>query len=347
MLALTAVLIVALTACTRGGSAANSSPSQVYAASPNQTDVRSLLGSGDWWESTPSFGVRPLGLPEMSEAVRFSITDRFIRIGTSEFFVVQYMVYNTTSDATSEMTTLSNNLPNSATSPKAGDQSIYTGQKSAGKSSLYTNLAFVRVGSTIISIEWDRNQGFTDANTLAKIGNHLASKLKDVTSGKIKPSPSATTADMKLLPPAGTDVTLVGVARLPVEAAVASLGIPSPQPIVDAFHQLGVKDFVFGDYALNADLTMEVRAYAFTFSSPDDATSWLDGIVGGASNLDANGVASGYATGAGFYYAFFTGGTHGAMLFCSSLDPLTAAARACEAPMGDLIGSWQLSLSQA
>jgi hypothetical protein len=346
LIAVAAVMIVALTACTRGASSGSSSPSQVYAAGPNEADIRSLLGSGDWWESTPSFGVRPLGLPEMSESVKFSITDRFIHVGTSEFFMTQYMVFNSTSDATSQMTTISNNFPNAATSPKAGDQAIYTGEKSASKSALYTNLAFVRVGSTVISIEWDRDQGFTDANTLAKIGNKLASKLKDVTSGKVKPTPVAT-SDTKLLPPAGTDVTLVGVARLPVEAAAASLGIASPQPFVDAFHQLGVKDFVFGDYALNADLTMEVRAYAFTFPSESDATSWLDAIVGGASNLDANGVAYGYASGPGFYYGFFTGGTHGAMLFCAAIDPSTSAARACETPMGDLIGAWQLSLSQA
>jgi hypothetical protein len=198
----------------------------------------------------------------------------------------------------------------------------------------------------VISIEWDRDQGYSDLNTLAKIANTLANKLKNVTSGKVKPSPVAA-SDTRLLPPPGNDVTLVGVARLPVEAAVASLNVSTPQPVVDGFHQLGVTDFVYGDYALNSDLTMEVRAYAFTFSSPDDATSWLDSVVGGASNLDANGVASGYAQSAGFYYAFFTGGTHGAMLFCNSIDPLTAAARACEAPLGDLIGSWQLSLSQS
>src|SRR5581483_9386189 len=190
------------------------------------------------------------------------------------------------------------------------------------------NLAFVRVGQTIIAIQWNRNQGFSDANTLAKIGSKLANKLKDVSSGKVKPSP-VSSSDTHLLPAAGTDVTLVGVARLPVEAAAASLGLGEPQQLVNAFHQLGVKDFVFGD------------------STPDDATSWLDAMVGGSSNLDANGIAAGYSSSAGFYYAFFSGGTHGAMLFCSAIDPFTTAARACEAPMGDIIGAWQLSLQQA
>ena len=341
-----AVLLVALTACTRGAATSSSNPNQVYAAGPSESDIRSLLGSSDWWESTPSFGVRPLGLPQMSESVRFSITDRFIHVGTSEFFVAQYIVYTSTSGATTEMTNISNNFPNAPTTPKAGDQAIYAGEKMAGKSSLYTNLAFVRVGQTIISVEWDRNQGFSNANTLAKIGNKLANRLKDVTSGKVRPSPVAA-SDAKLLPAAGTDVTQVGVARLPVEAAAASLGLGQPQTLVDAFHQLGVNDFLYGDYALNADLTMEVRAYVFTFSTPGDATSWLDAMVGGSGNLDANGVAAGYSSSGGFYYAFFSGGSHGAMLFCNAIDPLTTAARACETPLGDLIGSWQLSLQSA
>ena len=340
------MVLVTLTACTRGAANTGSSPNQVYAAGPTESDIRSLLGSGDWWESTPSFGVRPLGLPQMSESVKFSITDRFIHVGTSEFFVAQYIVYTSTSGATAEMTSISNNFPNAPTTPKAGDQAIYSGEKTAGKSSLYSNLAFVRVGQTIIAIQWNRNQGFSDANTLAKIGSKLANKLKDVSSGKVKPSP-VSSSDTHLLPAAGTDVTLVGVARLPVEAAAASLGLGEPQQLVNAFHQLGVKDFVFGDYALNADLTMEVRAYVFSFSTPDDATSWLDAMVGGSSNLDANGIAAGYSSSAGFYYAFFSGGTHGAMLFCSAIDPFTTAARACEAPMGDIIGAWQLSLQQA
>jgi hypothetical protein len=35
------------------------------------------------------------------------------------------------------------------------------------------------------------------------------------------------------------------------------------------------------------------------------------------------------------------------MLFCNSLDPQSAASRACESPLSSLIGSWQSSLNQA
>ena len=345
LLAVAFLAVLAVSACTRGGSNAASSPNQVYSAGPTESDVRSLLGSNDWWESTPSFGVRPLGLPTMPQSLKFSITSRFIHMGSSEFFITEYAVFNATSDATTVMTNISNNLGgNPITTPKAGDQSIYTGNKSPTKSSLFSTVAYVRVGQLIISIEWDRDAGFADLNQMGRIANKLVSKYKDVNSGKVKPSP-VPQADTKLLPPPGTDLTLVGVIRLPIEAAVAGLGISSPQAIVDGFHQAGVKDFVFGDFALNADLSMEVRAFAFTFNTPEDATSWLDSFVG-ASNLDANGVASGYASSVGFYYAFFTGGTHLAMLFCNALSPQEAASRACEAPFASIIGGWQYSLTQ-
>jgi hypothetical protein len=338
------MLVVALTACTRSPNTAASNPISVYAANPTESDIRGLLGSSDWWEATPSFGVRPLGLPTTLDVVNFSITTRFVHVGTSEFFIAEYQVFSTTSYASQYMTAVQTNT-SGATTPSAGDQVVYTTQHQPGNTSLYSSITYVRVGQTIIVIEWDRDQGYASNTTMSRIANHLVTKYKDVSSGKVRPSPLPQT-DAKLLPPAGMEITQVGVTKLPVEAAVASLGLSSPQSVVDSFHQAGVTDFLFGDYALNADLNMEVRAMVFTFSTTDDATSWLNAFVG-AGNLDSSGVASGYASSAGFYYAFFTGGTHLAMLFCNSLDPQSAASRACESPLSSLIGSWQSSLNQA
>jgi hypothetical protein len=300
-----------------------------------------MLGSKDWWESTPSFALPPLGLAGQVAGVRFQVTTRFVHIGTSEQFLAQYIVLDTTTLATGIVSQIQSNS-GGATSPRAGDQVVYVNEHGAGRSALFSSTSYVRVGQTIIVVDWERDQGYAPNNTMGTIANKLVSRLKNVTSGKVKPSPLPS-ADTRLLIPAGLEVTLVGVAKLPVEAAVASLGIGSPQGLVDEFHQLGVQDFVFGDYALNADLSMEVRAMVFNFHSPEDATGWLDSIVG-AGNLDAKGVASGYAASAGFYYAFFTGGSHGAFLFCVALAPQVAASRACEAPMADLISSWQSSL---
>jgi hypothetical protein len=345
VLAAAAVLLVALTACTRSTASSVSSPGQIYASGPTESDVRNLLGSNDWWESTPSFQLPPLGLPGKIEPIRFQITTRFIHLGTSEFFIAQYLVLDSTSSATQVMAAIQSNNSGAATTPRAGDQVIYLMQRPISPTALYSNAAYVRVGQTILIIDLERDQGYLSSNAMGKIANALANRLKDVTSGKVKPSPLAT-VDSKLLIPPGLDVTLVGAAKLPVEAAVASLGIGSPQGLVDEFHQLGVKDFVYGDYALNADLNMEVRAMEFNFSTPDDAKGWLDSLVG-AGNLDAQGVASGYAASAGFYYAFFTAGSHGAFLFCNSIDTQTAASRACEGPLTDLISTWQSSLGQA
>jgi hypothetical protein len=342
-----ALATLMLVACTPrpNGSTANATPYQVYDAGPTLLDVRTLLGSSDWWPATPSFGVRPLNLPSTPENVRFSITQHYIHLGTGEDFTVVYVAYATVSDATAKMTSLQAQIgTNAITSPKAGDQVMYAGQRQASSTALYETDAFIRVGQVVMVAALTRGAGFAGLNEMGRIANKLVSRLKDVLSGKVKASPTPSD-DAALLPPAGTDVTLVGSARLPVEAAASLLGSASPQTLAATLHQLGVSDFVFADYALNADLQMEVRASVFTFTSPSDAAGWLDILVGGKANLDQNGVASGYSASTGQYYAFFASGSHAAILFCDSVVQFVTASRACEVPLGRTLSTWQSSLS--
>jgi hypothetical protein len=345
VLSLLASLVIG--ACTRsaGVSDANAKPADIYAAGPSVSDVRSLLGDSTWWPGVPQFGVRPLGLPSTPETVRFSITQHYVHVGTSETFVASYVVYSSVSNATSFMSSLQTQLGTTPTGPRAGDQVIYYGARQATKTALYETVAFTRVGQVVITADLTRGTGFADIAEMGRIANKLVSRLKDEFAGKVKPSPTPST-DANLLPPPGQDVTLVGTVRLPVEAAADMLRSSSPTDLANGFHQAGVTDFLFADYALDADLTMEVRASVFTFSSSSDASAWIDAVVG-ATNLDSSGVASGYSTATGQYYALFAAGSHVGVLFCDSTVQFEAAARACEAPMANLIGSWQTSLSAA
>jgi len=331
-------------ACTRSGasSGGGGTPAQIYAAAPTVDEVRSSLGSETWWPATPSFRIRPLGLPSMSEGEKFGITQRFIHVGSSEHLAADYTVWSTTTYASALFNIIQNQVT-SMTGPRAGDQSLYWGTRSHTDTSLYDTSALIRVGQVIMEIDATKGSGYVDTKQMGKLATKMVSKLKGALKGTVKPSPLPE-SDQKLLLPLGTDVTLAASVRLPVEAAAEILGASSPQDVVDSFTKLNVKDFLFGDYALNADLNMEVRAIVFSFSSPSDAADWIDVAVGRA-NLDASGVASGYAAGIGEYYAFILAGSHVGLLFCNSLSPYEAASRACESPIGSLIGAWQTRLT--
>lgn len=278
----------------------------------------------------------------MPDQVRFDITQHFIHVGSSEQLIADYQVWNTTSNANLFFTFNQSNA-STVTGPKVGDASYYTNSRGPTDTSLYDTTAVVRVGSVIMSLAVSRGEGYVSTTDMGKLAKLMVTKLKSSLSGRLKPTPLPS-SDQQLLLPLGTDVTLAAAVRLPIEAAAELLGASSPQDVTDSFSSRGVSDFLYGDYALNADLNMEVRAVVFTFSNAVDATSWIDLAIG-KSNLDANGVASGYAQSIGEYYAFILAGPHIGMLFCNSLSPYQAASRACESPMGRLIGSWQTRLS--
>jgi len=336
-----AMLLVA--GCTRStGTAGGGTPDQIYAAGPSTQDVRSALGSDTWWPSTPAFMIRPLGLPTMPDNVRFSISQHFIHVGSSEQLVATYEVWDTLTNAKAIFNFLKNGQT-TLTGPRAGDDVFYYQGKGYTDTSLFESTAMLRVGQVIVAIGLTNAQGYAPTSQMGRLANKLVTRLKSSLSGKVKPSPLPS-SDQQLLLPLGTDVTLAAAVNLPIEAGAELLGAASPQDVTDSFTSRGVKDFLYGDYALNADLNMEVRAVVFSFPSDADATSWIDLAIG-KSNLDANGIASGYAASIGEYYAFILAGSHVGMLFCNSLSPYEAASRACETPMGRLIDSWQTRLA--
>jgi hypothetical protein len=343
VLVMAAALVLA--ACTRSaGAGGSATPLQVYTAGPSLSAVRSTLGSSTWWPGAPSFGVRPLDLEQTPQTVRFSITQHFIHLGSSETFDVNYVSFDSVSSATARMTSIQSALGSSTiTSPKVGDQVIYYGVKEATSSALFDTVAFVRLGAIVATADLTQASGFASISLLSRIANLVVTSLKSVLAGKTRPSPLPSD-DEALLPPPGTYLTLVGEARLPVEVVPVMLQSAAPETLALTFHGLGVSDFVYGDYALNADLHMEVRASVFTFATATDAGNWIDGVIG-KSNLDANGVASQYLDGLKEYLAIFIAGSHVGILTCASTAATEAASRACETPMTNLIGGWQAALS--
>lgn len=339
--------LLAVAGCTRPnstGAAGRATPIQVFTAGPTVSDIRTILGDDQWWPGTPSFGVRPLDLEMTPEDVRFTITQRYVRIGSGDTMSVQYGVYASVSTATTfvnnQQTALGTNV---ATTPKVGDQVLYTGQKLATATALYESDALVRVGQIVIAAAIKQGSGFVAVAELAKVAGKIVSRLKDVLANKVRPSPLAS-GDDNLLPAPGTDLTMIGVARLPIEVVADMLNAASPEQFTSAFTSLGVSDFLFGDYALNADLHMEVRTATITFSSAADAGAWIDAVVG-KSNLDANGVFLNYLDALKQYILVFVTGDHVGLALCKSTLDTEAASRACEVPMERMVGPWLTRLT--
>jgi hypothetical protein len=277
----------------------------------------------------------------MADGERFGITQHFVHVGSAEQLVADYIVWSQTSYATAFFN-FQQGTVTTQTGPKVGDQSIYWGSHTPTDTALFDSFALIRQGPILVQIALSRGSGYVDTTTMGRLATKLDTRLKNALKGTVRPTPLPST-DAELLLPLGTDVTLAGAVRLPIEAGAELLGAAAPQDVVDSFTKLGVNDFLFGDYALNADLNMEVRAIVFTFSNSADAGAWIDLAIG-RSNLDASGVAEGYSAAVGEYYAFILAGSHVGMLFCNSLDVYQAASRACETPLADLIGAWQTRL---
>ena len=346
LFAAAAVITLLIGGCTlrSSGSGGNASPDQVYTAAPSIDQVRSMFGSSSWWPGTPTFGVRPLDLESTPQSVRFTITQRYVRLGSGDSIHVDYLVYASTSTATTFMNNIQSSLSgNVATTPKAGDQVLYTGQKQPTVTALYETDAIVRLGQIVAVAAVKQGSGFVDHNQLGRLANLLVSRLKDALANKLHPTLLAR-GDQQLLPPAGTDVTLLGIAKLPVQVAADMLDAASPENFTTSFKELGASDFVFGDYALNADLHMEVRAAVFTFSSSSAGATWIDAFIG-KTNLSASGVFLQYIDAIKQYIGVFVAGSHGAILMCKSTLETEAASRACETPMVRVIDAWQVSLN--
>ncbi len=343
-----AVLAVIASACTLRPSSAGGnvhSAADLYAANPTLADVRSLLGDSNWWPGPPSFGVRPLDSATMPFSEKFHVTTRFAHLGTAETLDIEYTLWDSTTSATAQMTNAQSAFGTSASGAKVGDQALYYGSQASSGAAPYDTVTFVRVGQIVTIITLGLKDAFASVAQLGRIATRVTSRLKDVVAGKVHPSPLAA-SDARLLPPLGPDITLLGSLVLPIEAVVVMLGFESPEALATILHTSGVDSIVFGDYALDIDTHMEVRAGVFNFTVSADAVTWVDELRG-QNSFDPTGIATFYNTGSGEYFSLFTAGTKAAILVCRSTADVEAASRACEAPMSRIGPAWLLSLTSA
>jgi hypothetical protein len=306
---------------------------------PSLSDVSALLGDDNWRPGPPSFGVRPLDVATMPFTEKFTVTQPFVHLGTAETFFVDYEAWNDSGAAKSHMTSVQTALGTSAiTSPKVGDQVIYYGSQGSGAAP-YQTVTLVRVGQVVAVIGWDLKDAFPKVSDLTKIATKVIARLNSVIAGRVHASPAAA-SDTAVLPPDSLDLTLLGSARIPVEAAVVMIGATSIDTLAQVLRSHGVNDVVFGDYVLNADTHMEVRATVLTFATSQEATDWLAPFV---SSM-ATGQQGYYDDTHGWYVFPFVSGTRAAMIICQSTVTSEAASRACESPLTRVTAAWKVSL---
>ena len=342
LLGVAALAAISLSACA--SSTYNAQPADVFAAGLGQSDVRSLMGDTNWWEGPPSFGVLPLDAATADLSERFSVTNAFIHLGSDEQLVVRYTVYDKASSATAQMTALKNRFSTSATSPKAGDDVLYTGIVSTGAAP-FVFRTFVRVSQIIATIVWTHKDLGVTTKQLARNAVKVADGLKKMIAAKAHATPIA--VDKMFLPPPGLDITFLGATQLPIEAWAVMRHAASPGPVIDLIHTEGVTDFAYGDYALNNDTHMEVRTALLNFPTTAAAAEWASAFAPGTP--DSNGIAGEYlpvggTPAAGEYHYLFISGHYGASLICKASLDGEAASRECEAPMGRTALSWKLAL---
>src|SRR5690349_17050455 len=320
----------------------NGRPADLYAAVPNQSDVRSLLGDDNWWVGPPSFGVLPLDSMTTPATVKFTISQTYVHMGTAEQLFARYTVYDKVTSATSAMSDFQTAYGTSPSSPKVGDQVLYYGlQGSSGAP--FASRTFVRVGQIVVTLAWTRKDVQATLGQLARNATRFTSRLKDASklrarSGSIDPT---------LLPPPGQDITLLGSTQLPVESFVIMILAALPDPIVVLMRRAGISQFAYADYALNNDTHMEVQAGLLSFPTAADAADWAATFSPG--NPDSNGIASAYlpiggTPAAGVYHYVFSSGPYGVLLVCKSSIDGEAASRECEEPMKTTALAWKLSL---
>jgi hypothetical protein len=343
--ALVATLAVVLVGCTRSSATATGAkPADIYAGSIPLVDVTSVVGdAANWWPGPPTFGVRPLDTASMPPQVRSETIVRFSHVGTAENLYTLYRVWDTTSLASSVMSSYETALGTSLSGPKAGDQVLYYQQQLQYGAAPYATLAYIRVGQTIVQSVWSRTGAFGGASQLGKIAVKIATRLKQVTSGKVHATPAPAT-DTALLPPAGPYLTLLGSARLPIEAVVVMVHSASPGAMATGLQDAGLRTFVFGDYTLDNDTHMEVRTGVLEFQSVGAASAWLD-EVRGTNQLTSDGFAAYFDDLTGQYFLLFLAGTKAAVFICRSVAEGESASRSCEAPIAPVGAAWKSSLN--
>jgi hypothetical protein len=338
------LLAPALMSCGRTSTDTGPSLATVYAGRVSLGDVTSVLGDAQGWApGPPTFDVRPLKSGTRSDANRFAVTIPFSHVGTREGLRIQSQVWSSTTIATAVMDLNKALSGNSLTGPRAGDQVLYYNQNLQAGAAPYASEAFVRVGQTVINIAWTRVSSFAKTSDLGKVAVKAAARLKDGLSGKVHPAPTPA-SDPMLLAPLGPDLTLLGSDRLPVEVVPQILVVPNPDSVVKLFGQLGVSDFVYGDYALDVDTRMEVLTSGFTFLDPNGAKKWLNAYYG-SSNL-TSGLYFQYEKDTGQYVAAFGVGNRGILMVCKSSAAGEEAARSCEG-MARVVDGWLPALASS
>ncbi len=229
----------------------------------------------------------------------------------------------------------------STTGAKVGDQALYYGSKTSGAAP-FSTVTFIRTGQVVTNITMNLKDALPSVALLGRIATRVTSRLKDVLSGKVHASPLPANDEL-LLPPKGPDLTLLGESVLPIEAVVVMLGFESPEALARILHTSGVDSIVFGDYALDVDTHMEVRAGVFNFTIAQDAATWVDELRA-THPLDQNGIATFYNDGSGEYFSLFSVGSKAAILVCRSTSDAEAASRACELPLSRIGPAWMLSV---
>jgi hypothetical protein len=337
------LIVVLAGACGRATASSSTStkPLDLYAAEPSLADVKAMLGDDNWWPGPPSFGVRPLDSASMPMSQRFRVTQRFAHIGTSETFDVAFTQWSSTATATTQMKDIKTGLGQSASGAKVGDDVLYYGLQGTGAAP-YQTATFVRVGAVVTLISWSRKDGLPKLDQLGKIATKVVARLKNVLSGKLHATPLSTAAAAKL-PPKGPDITLLGAAMVPVESVIVMLNFAAPELLSRLLRNAGADSVVFGDYVLDNDTHMEVRAGVLDFVTSTVANEWIDALRG-TSVPDAAGIATFYDHSTGQYFSLFTVGTKGAMLVCRSTNDGESASRSCETPLARVAPAWQLSL---
>jgi len=328
--------------CAAGSGGFSGKPADVYSVIPTQSDVRKLMGDDNWWEGAPTFGVQPLNAQTTLATEKFSVSQVFKHVGTDEYLFPRYTVFDKTSSATSYMSDVQNNLSNPPTSPKVGDQVIYTGAFGSGGAP-YQYAALVRVGQIVLDLTWARKDRGVTIQMLAKNAKAFAEPLKNISKVHAK----LRTADPDGLPPAGTSITLLGSTELPVEAFAVMILNTLPEEVTALMKGQGITTFPYGDYALNSDTHMEVQSALFTFPTAKDAADWAAAFS--PDKPDDNGISFGYiqtsgTPAAGVYRFVFVSGRYGGFLICKPALDGTAASRECEDPGQRVALGWKLAL---
>jgi len=343
----TALLLVAATLATAcagiaSGRAFNSKPADLYAIMPTQSDIRSLMGDSTWWGGPPSFEVPPLNWMKAPQTEKFAVIQEFLHLGSDERMAARYLVFDKTSSASAEMSNLQSIYSGRPTTPKVGDQTLYVLEAGSGGAP-YEFFTFVRVGQVFLTVILTRKDANTNTTALSKIAKKFADPLRDLGKSHAKLTP----VDPNLLPPPGLDVTMLGSANLPLESFVVMQGTVLPDMVLAILKQAGVTTFAYGDYALNADPTMEVQTGIIRFPSASAAVEWANTFS--PNPPDESGIGSGYikggsTPGAGVYHYVFASGSFGALIVCKAATTGTAATRECEDPGERTAIAWKAGL---